>query len=280
MFWRREFWIRPAFMVLVALGCLVAVPFIARHGVQSVQAQHLVDARGGCDDASTAPGSGPDRCLKPVIGQLRGPFLTSRDPGHGWSVWVDGEKYDEFDLEEGWDDQVAQVRDAATVWTWRDDVVGVKVPNGVRAQSGRPAGASVLALVWGLGGRGAAQAFLLAVGCQGGAVAATDYGWRKRRVRGSWWAIDGPYVSPASPWGTVLLLPASLGAPPMIFGIPWWWVWVAIFLAGLVLVASWLPPWSPRWNAYRDGTPRGPNWALLPTHAHRHDRADRGRCGR
>jgi hypothetical protein len=259
MFWRREFWIRPAFLVLVALGFLVAVPFIARHGVQSVQAQHLVDARVGCDDESAAPGSGPNRCLKPVIGQLSGPYLTRRVPGHGWSVWVDGEKYDGFDLEEGWDDQVAQVRDTATVWTWRDDVVGVEVPDGVRAQSGGPAGASVLAPVWGLGGRGAAQAFLFAVWCMGGAVAATDYASRKRRVRGSWWVIDGPYVSPASPWGTALLAPASLGALPMLFGFPWWWVWVAVFLAGLVVVASWLQPWSARRNAYQGRHALGPN---------------------
>jgi hypothetical protein len=238
-------------MVCLGLGCVVAVPFVAQHGVESVQAQELVEARVGCGGAPTAPGSGSSQCLKPVTGQLHGPFLTRRDPGHGWSVWVDGDEYDDFDLDEGWDDQVAEVRDNATVWTWRDDVVGVEVPHDARAEFEGTVGASVLAPVWGLGGRGAAQAFLLVVGCLGGAVGAADYAWRKRRANGSWWAIEGPYVSPASPWGTALLLPASLGAMPMLFGIPWWWVWVAVFLAGLVTVAWWLPPWSPRWDPYR-----------------------------
>lgn len=251
MFWRREFWIRPAFMVLVGLGCVVAVPFVAREGVESVQAQHLIDARGGCGDASTVPGTGLVRCLESVTGQLRGPFLTHRAPGHEWSVWVDGEEYDEFDLDEGWDEQVAQVRDDATVWTWRDDVVGVEVPSQAAPQSEGSVPASVLVPVWGLGGRGAAQAFLLVVGCLGGAVAAGEYAWRTRQARGSWWAVEGPYVSPASPWGTALLLPASSGAMPMLLGVPWWWVWVAVFLAGLVTVAWWLPPWSPRWSTHR-----------------------------
>ena len=100
MFWRRAFWTRPAFLIVASIGLLVSLPFVARAGYGELESQRLV-GRG-----SLCVGSARSDCLVLVVGQLRGPFWTRRDPGHGWSVWVSDMEYDEFDLDERWDDVV------------------------------------------------------------------------------------------------------------------------------------------------------------------------------
>jgi hypothetical protein len=240
----------PALLwLLLAAGIAVAAPFIARHGLDSVQAQRVVDAGDICENASS-PAAVAGECLTPVTGELRGPFWTRRDPGHGWVVWVDGEEYDEFDLEESWDEEVGAHRDRTTVLTRRGDVVAVQVPTAVE---------DGVVPVWGLGGRGAAQAFLLEVMCVGGVVGAASFGWRRRKAAGSWLRVGGAYVTPASPSATLFLLPASMGFMGFLVGVPWWPVWIAVFALVFVGTVAFVMPVSPRWFRFlrrKDGTGR------------------------
>lgn len=179
--------IPPVLWILIALGCVVAIPLIAQHGYQAVQSGELVAERRMCSATAQAP------CLEKLRGELRGPFWTRRQPGHGWALFVDGVEVDEFDLVDSADETVQPLRNDATVLARGGDVAAVVLPE------------DKVLPVWGLGWRGAAQALLLNLGCAGGAVGAVSFGWLRRQALGSWWRVaGGEYVSPASPWATFL----------------------------------------------------------------------------
>lgn len=226
--------IPPVFWLVLAGACLVAIFFLAAHGLRSVENQQLVNDRTRCDAAPSGP------CLDRVSGELRGPDFTRRKPGNGWSLLVEGAQYDSFDMPGSADRTLEALDGSATVLTRDGDVVAVELGDG-----------SVIR-TWGLGWRDAVQSLLWIAICAGLLIGAVDFALRRRRAVGSWWRVHGAhYVSPASPLATQFLLPGLAAFMTMAVGTPWWQLWLAVFAGALVCTLAVIPPSSPRWSAFR-----------------------------
>ena len=204
--------------MVAAAGLSAVVPFLVLDANQS-----MTDAEMVADDR-VCTSETPQPCLSQVTGQLLGPRWTRRSPGDEWTLMVDGDDYDRFDLDPSLNGAVASVRGQATALVSDGNVVGVRVPT---------AGEDAVAPALDLGAKGAVQSWLFAFFCAGGAVGAASWGWRVGRA--------GPWQAQPSRWAAVFMFPASVAMILMLVGVPWWQVWVGagavVLVAALVMVA-------------------------------------------
>lgn len=195
--------IPPFVWPLLAAALVVPVPFLAIHAFWAVETQHLLD---GSETCASADATGD--CLDVVTGEIHGPHYTRREPGSDWDLYVDDEHVDDFTLPDsvGCPDHACET----SVYLRDDAVVAIVLSD------------ESIVPVWDLGWRGATQELIYAFMCAGGAVAAVQFGERRRRATGSWSRVDGPYVSPASRHATAILVPASGALMALFIGIAWW----------------------------------------------------------
>lgn len=209
--WRREFWLRPALVMLAAvLTAVMGVPYLLYDEVVDLRVDHRLDE--GC-------------CLTQVPGVLKAGH-GRRTPGEDFVVVLeDGTAFD-FDVADDAAPHLGAYVGGEVAAYLADDlleghqVVGVRTPDGELVRGWR-AGARGLLLT---------MVFLelalgFAVGCGGYAMrraAALQETGRARTRSGSWWAVGQVPVSASSTAGTMLVFPASLLLFGLVLGLPWW----------------------------------------------------------
>jgi len=210
MFWRREFWNRAAFWLVLGVGAFGVVPFLVGEAYTELRNNHLLNAESFC--VHHAP-----PCVDHVQVTLRGPRYGRREIGSKWLAWRDGKSYDEFHVRRRYDDDLGRVRGGVRADVVGGDVIAVETPTG-------------RVPVWGLGMPGAVRAMLLGLTFAGLGTSLTIWARRKALAAGSWWAPEAPSVNQGTVVGMVAMMPAAVGLFLCIVGVPWWPVWAGTWL--------------------------------------------------